>query len=219
MIVRFWVEGTPLPVEGEDVYWFDIVKQWIGPLIYEDSANPGAYVPRPTFPKVEPSPPLPPPVQSWSSWVGGGVLSLFGGLIPSIGQKQPGENQPVQSTMFKRVMRPAPGEHFTGEAVAELKKVRLFLPPFCRLEQLLTNPLSTLIIALVVTLLAPSIFLVLDSQTQDPTTGNFVYTKLYVDIPDSRAPLAYRVKIPTAVVEPSTQAAPTYRFWHRTVSQ
>ena len=125
MIVRFWVEGTPLPVEGEDVYWFDTVKQWIGPLVYEDSSNPGAYVPRPTFPKVEPSPPLPLPQQSWASWVGVGVLSLFGGLIPNLGSKKAGENTPVQSNMFKRASRPAPGEHFTGEAVAELKKVRL----------------------------------------------------------------------------------------------
>lgn len=128
MIVRFWVEGTPLPVEGEDVYWFDTVKKWIGPLIYEDSTNPGAYVPKPTFPKVEPLDPTPPPPQSWASWVGGGVLSLVGGLIPSYGQRKAGESKPVQSSMFKRVMRPAPGEHYTGEAVAELMKVRFRIP-------------------------------------------------------------------------------------------
>lgn len=98
----------------------DMAKRFIGPIIWEDSTKPGSYVPR-KEPKEEAPVELPPP-QSWGSWVGGGVASLFGGILPTSRDGADGKKT-VQPSMFKRVMRPKPGEHWTGECVAELKKV------------------------------------------------------------------------------------------------
>lgn len=124
MIVRFWVEGQ-VPDNGEEKYWFDTVKEWVGPLIWEDSTKPGSYVPTPTHPKPSPPPPPPEPAQTWGGWVAGGLSSVFGGLVPRVKVGENGQPTTGGAALFKRARKPALGEFSTAEAVAELKKVRL----------------------------------------------------------------------------------------------
>ena len=122
MLVRFWVEGQ-VPDNGEDKYWWDTVKEWGGPLIWEDSTKPGSYVPQPTHPKPAPSPPPPPPPQTWGGWVSSGLSSVFGGLVPRTTVGENGQPTTGSASLFKRARKPQLGEFSTGEAVAELKKV------------------------------------------------------------------------------------------------
>lgn len=122
MLVRFWVEGQ-VPDNGEEKYWFDTVKEWIGPLIWEDSTRPGSYVPQPTHLKPAPPPPSPPPPQTWGGWIGGGLSSVFGGLVPRTKVGEDGQPTTGSASLFKRARKPHLGEFSTGEAVAELKKV------------------------------------------------------------------------------------------------
>lgn len=123
MLVRFWVEGQ-VPDNGEDNYWWDTVKEWVGPLIWEDSSKPGSYVPQPTHPKPAPPPPAPEPAQTWGGWVAGGLGSVFGGLVPKTKVGEDGQPTTGGASMFKRARKPTLGEFSTAEAVAELKKVR-----------------------------------------------------------------------------------------------
>lgn len=130
MLVRFWIEGLPPSTgEEEEVHWFDKIKYYISPLIFEDSKNPGAFVPKPTIPKKVEAIVLPVEEISWRKWVEkglrNGARALFGGIIPVTTES--GKSGTTQSGLFKRVMRPKPGEHWTGEAHAELKKVNLFV--------------------------------------------------------------------------------------------
>lgn len=208
MIVRFWVEGQ-VPDNGEEEYWWDTVKKWVGPLIWEDSERPGSYVPTPTHPKPPPPPPPPEPAQTWGGWVAGGLSSVFGGLVPRVKVGEDGKPTTGGAALFKRARKPALGEFSTGEAIAELKKVGL--APVILPESVLTFLLS-----------------------QDPATGHFVYQQLYVSIPglsrllfsaeglrtyslysDARHPNAYRINIPTDVVEPGEKGLDRLRFWRR----
>lgn len=50
---------------------------------------------------------------------------------------------------------------------------------------------------------------------KDPQTGHFVYTALYVDVPESHHPGHYRVHIPTDVVSEPTRALDRLRIWNR----
>ncbi|KAK4046498.1 hypothetical protein OIV83_006024 [Microbotryomycetes sp. JL201] len=124
MQVRFWVEGKAPATDGQDEnkVWWDTVKEWVGPLVWEDSSKPGSYKPRPTHP-----PPNPPPEpivdmrdDSWSTWLRNGLGSVFGGLVPNL--KGPGQTAGSSATILKRARKPALGEYTTGEVVAELKK-------------------------------------------------------------------------------------------------
>lgn len=130
LVVRFWVEGASAKskLPGEENWW-DTVKGWVGPLIWEDSTKPGSYVPRPSGSssqiEVEKPPPVPEVKRSWAGWVGDGLASVVGGLIP-----RPGKNGTLTgdvpgggASVFKRPRKPLLGEFETGEAVAELKKV------------------------------------------------------------------------------------------------
>lgn len=121
LYVKFWVEGTS-PKSDQDETWFDTVKKWIGPVIWEDSSKPGSYVPRPTVPKVEPPPPEP-VRQSWSGWAGGALASVFGGIIPRRKDAAGGPSREGGS-LFTKARKPTLGEYSSGEVFAELVKVR-----------------------------------------------------------------------------------------------
>ncbi|KAM0792922.1 hypothetical protein ACM66B_002681 [Microbotryomycetes sp. NB124-2] len=126
MQVRFWVEGKApaSDTDDENKVWWDTVKEWVGPLVWEDSSKPGSYKPRPTHPPPNP-PPSPPQASeqdnSWSNWVRSGLGSVFGGLVPNL-KARDGQSTGSTATILKRARKPALGEHTTGEVVAELKK-------------------------------------------------------------------------------------------------
>lgn len=122
LLLRFYVEGTPLPSEGEDEHIFDTIKKWIGPLIWEDSSKPGSYVPRPTFPKAEPPPVVVPP-RTWLGWVTDGIYSAFAGILPPRAQVVDGKLVEAKG-MFARIRKPTLGEYDSGEGTAQLIKVR-----------------------------------------------------------------------------------------------
>ncbi|KAK4048055.1 hypothetical protein OIO90_005956 [Microbotryomycetes sp. JL221] len=130
MQVRFWVEGNPLQrtndMTNENRIWWDTVKEWVGPLVWEDSSKPGSFKPRPTLPQPNP-PPSPPPVphkdESWSSWVRTGLTNAFGGLVPNLnGNTGRDGNGHASASILKRARKPELGQYMTGEVVAELKK-------------------------------------------------------------------------------------------------
>lgn len=121
MIVRFWVEGTEKRDNDEDKTYWDHVKKWVGPLIWEDSTKPGSYVPRPSNPKPAPPPPPPEQPKTWGGWLVGSVASAFGGIVPRARTDEHGHRE---ASLFKKARRPALGEYSTAECVAELKKVR-----------------------------------------------------------------------------------------------
>lgn len=124
MLVRFWVEAQePKPADGQDAYWWDTVKSYVGPLIWEDSNKPGSFTPQPTHPKPAPPPPEPEPPQSWGAWAASELGSVFGGLVPRLAKGPDGQATTGGAAMFKRARKPSLGEFSTGEATAELKKV------------------------------------------------------------------------------------------------
>ncbi|KAI5476465.1 mitochondrial inner membrane translocase complex, subunit Tim21 [Pseudohyphozyma bogoriensis] len=132
LVVKFWVEGKePVDPNAADTPW-DTVKKWVGPLIWEDSRDPGSYVPRPSEKKAE--------VErereierarrereererkvGWGEWVGNGVASMFRGLVPR-GVTKDGREISGASGLFKKKEKPKQGEFSSGECVAELKK-------------------------------------------------------------------------------------------------
>lgn len=123
MTIRFWVEGKKLADPDADVHWFDKVKAWVGPAIWEDSTKPGSYVPLPTVPK--PQVDLPEPkARTWVGWVEQGFRSAFGAIVPQLAVKD-GKTVEIGGVtgLFGRLRKPRLGEHSTGEVVAILKKV------------------------------------------------------------------------------------------------
>lgn len=195
MTLRFYVEGTA-PVEEGETNYMDTLKKWIGPLIFEDSHHPGNYVPTPSIPKPTPLPPPPPLVASWQSWLTESVLKLFGTLVRT--KKDAKGETIVTTSLFSRPTRPKPGEFWTGEVTAELRKVPTFPQVVGGAEENEQNDLTRFFFRLLL---------------QDPATGNFVYTQCYVDIPESRARNSYRVNVPTANVSPQTTAMAKFRTW------
>lgn len=149
MLVRFWVEGqVPHDSNAEqDVYWWDTVKAWIGPLIWEDSTKPGSYQPLPTRPSppvsAPPVPTPPPQPQSWGNWVASGLGSVFGGLVPKLATGQDGHPTTGGVGMFKRARKPSLGEYSTGEVTAELKKVSQAIVTKCILSKGLSKQLTS----------------------------------------------------------------------------
>jgi hypothetical protein len=138
LFVRFWIEARD-PHSTEEESWMDWAKRWIGPAIFEDSHNPGAYQPRLDSEVKEEEKRVLEKARkvredeerrkSWGGWISSGVSNatsnafggLFGGSKGFRGSRGEGEEAPG---LFKRQRKPKLGEHATGEVVAELEKVR-----------------------------------------------------------------------------------------------
>ncbi|KAL8279336.1 hypothetical protein RQP46_008373 [Phenoliferia psychrophenolica] len=119
LFIKFWIEAVPLKSD-EDETWWDVVKSYVGPIIWEDSSKPGSYVPRPSVPKVAPPPPEP-VRQTWAGWAGEGLASVFGGIIPRRKDATGGQAKDGGS-LFTKARKPALGEYASGEVFAELVK-------------------------------------------------------------------------------------------------
>lgn len=142
LLVRFWIESTPLPTDPSlepEIPWFDTIKSYIGPVIWEDSTKPGSYTPRPSASVLaaievekEREAEVAKEGQTWGGWVREGVYSVFGGIIPrpqssSKNGTKDGEKKTGAASLFTRKSRrPRRGEHTSGEVVAELKKVSFY---------------------------------------------------------------------------------------------
>ncbi|BGP18862.1 hypothetical protein JCM10213_003517 [Rhodosporidiobolus nylandii] len=186
LFVRFWVEARSAD-DAEEESWMDWAKRWIGPAIWEDSHNPGAYQPVLSSEEKEAREKVEREQRereerekrrkTWGGWIAdtvstnlsaavGGIVGGAGGFRGQRGEEESG------ASLFRRQRKPKAGEFTTGEVVAELEK--------------------------------------------DRQTGHFVYKQLFVAIPDTHHPSYYRHNISTATVIPSgEQEAPRYRFWSR----
>ena len=118
LTVSFWVEGSPNPERAaamakDDSLWYR-VKEWVGPLVWEDSRKPGSYVPQPTQPP--PPPPTPPPEdRTWVGSIKSSVKGAFSALVPRL--------KSGASTVEGMLTRkPKRGHYTSGECVAILKR-------------------------------------------------------------------------------------------------
>ncbi|GAA5990523.1 hypothetical protein JCM10908_003112 [Rhodotorula pacifica] len=182
-------------------YW-DWAKRWIGPLVWDDSAHPGAYDPKLSDgltasereAQVERERRAQMEVErrknSWSAWAGSKLSGVVGSMVGGISGGLRGASSTASSAAsegqgyFRRPRKPAYGEYTSAEVVAELQK--------------------------------------------DPKTGHFVYKQLFAAIPDTRASNYYRHDIPTATILPPSasggdqegqqqggQQPNRWRFWNR----
>ncbi|GAA5872485.1 hypothetical protein JCM8547_006928 [Rhodosporidiobolus lusitaniae] len=193
LFVRFWIEARdPSSTGGENESWMDWGKRWIGPAIWEDSHNPGAYQPVLEGEKkreeeeraVAEAKRREDERRRNASWFGRLGAGLSGAASAAVGgvwggkggyRGTRGEGEEVPG-LFRRQRKPKLGEHATGEVVAELEK--------------------------------------------DRQTGHFVYKQLFVAIPDTHHPSYYRHNIFTANIIPPEEGEGgeglnRLRFWNR----
>ena len=138
LFIRFYVEGQDPSREGEEESWLDWAKINIGPLIWQDSHHPTNYNPKLSADtrreeeeelelRRKQSEEEEKRRTSWKSWLGGFVGGAFGGVTRGVREAEGSSSS--GGGLFKRARKPKLGEHYTGEVVAELQKVRS-LPSF-----------------------------------------------------------------------------------------
>lgn len=223
LFVKFWVEGLA-PVNDTDTNWWDTVKKWVGPLIWEDSSRPGSYVPTPSVPKVEPPPPEP-VGRTWGGWAADGLASVFGGIIP---RRKDANGAAARESLFARPRKPALGEYYTGEVFAELEKVRS--RPFARggtrasvapeadpyfvfSSRILRRGTSFTARYMLISLVRPPCLLPLRFPG-----SSFDSQLAPLPFADARDPRRHRVNIPTANIGEPQQGWNRYRFWRQASS-
>lgn len=204
LLVKFFVEGvdpTPIPEET----WLGWTKRWIGPAIFDDSHHPGTYHPSPSPSReqreaetraAEVAAEAAKKSKGWGEWVGGAVngliASVAGGILP---RARPGDSGKSVS-LFPRMRKPALGE-------------------YCEYTRLFSADHAWWPCSLTATLFVTGTGEVTAELRRDPDTGHYVYTSLYMDVPDARSPNHYRIHIPTDVVGEPTTGLDRLRFWNR----
>ncbi|GAA6003368.1 hypothetical protein JCM10207_000299 [Rhodosporidiobolus poonsookiae] len=134
LFVRFWIEARDPADAHAGESWMDWAKRWVGPAIWEDSHNPGAWQPRVSAEqeaeeerkRVEKErKDAAERRKTWGGWLSAGLGSALGGLTGGkgglSGRRTDGEDQ---GGFFRRQRKPRLGEFSTGEVVAELQKDR-----------------------------------------------------------------------------------------------
>ncbi|GAA5977096.1 hypothetical protein JCM11641_001299 [Rhodosporidiobolus odoratus] len=136
LFVRFYLDArSPLDQHAGES-WMDWAKRWVGPLIWEDSSNPGAYQPvlsgeeKERREKVEREErereEKEKRKKTWSGWLGANLSlsAALGGFLGGEKGFRGAKGDEGSGSLFRRQRKPAPGEFTTGEVVAELEKDR-----------------------------------------------------------------------------------------------